>query len=54
MNIINQRIADDRKDYFIKKNKILNDIDENTIKRQIFKIFEDKKADNLIHKNKYF
>jgi len=52
MTIINQRMADDRKEFFIKKNKIINELKESTIKSTIIKIFEDKKGKNIYSKNK--
>jgi hypothetical protein len=51
MTIVQQRMADDRKEYFIKKNLMLKDHNENSLKNLIMKIFEDKKTDNLVDKN---
>ena len=45
-------MADDRKEYFIKKNMIHKDFETETIKYHFLKIFEDKKSENVVEQNK--
>ena len=52
MNIVLLKMADDRTEYFLKKSKIIKEFEENTIMHQILKIFEDKKKDNIVDRNK--
>jgi len=41
---VSQRMTDDRKEYFIKKNKILEEFKMGSIRNQIAKIFEEKQG----------
>ena len=41
-------MADDRIEYFLKKNKIIKEFEENTIKHNICKVFEDKTVENIV------
>jgi len=45
-------MTDDRIEYFLKKNKIIQEFEEDTIKYNIVKMFADKKTANIVDKNK--
>ena len=50
--LVHERMTDDRKEYFLKKNKILQDFESKTIRSQLHKIFEDKRGKtNAIQQN---
>jgi len=53
MNIVHQKMADDRIEYFLKKNKIIKEYEDSTYKSQLLKTFEDKTVENIVEKNKY-
>ena len=42
MLIIQQRMSDDRKEYFIKKNKILKDFEQASVRQQMKNILKDR------------
>ena len=52
MNITHLKMTDDRIEYFLKKNKIIQEFEEDTIKYNIVKMFADKKTANIVDKNK--
>ena len=53
MVTLHQRISDDRKEFFIKKNQIFDSFRKNSIKSKLLDIFEDKKKENEIDSNKF-
>ena len=52
MNIVHVRMAPDRTEYFIKKNKIIKEFENKTILSSLKKIFEDRKEENIVDRNK--